>query len=53
MVTADWTYNRCGAALKLEKLHFFLFFSLDFDAAYAKVLASVLEVFAGPADKVQ
>ena len=26
--------------------------TLDFDAAHAKVLATVLEVFAGPADKV-
>ena len=23
VVTADWTYNRCGADHKLEKLHFF------------------------------
>ena len=32
--------------------HLSLDSSLDFDAAHAKVLATVLEVFAGPADKV-
>merc|ERR1719447_898030 len=40
VVTADWTYGSLDS-------------TLDFDAAYAKVLASVLEVFAGPADKVR
>jgi len=38
VVTSDWTYDSLNS-------------TLDFDAAYAKVLASVLEVFAGPADK--
>ena len=42
--------------LSLAQRHICYFFSLDssldFDAAHAKVLATVLEVFAGPADKV-
>ena len=44
------------AMLALAYRHICYFFrldsSLDFDAAHAKVLATVLEVFAGPADKV-
>jgi len=38
IVTADWTYGSLDS-------------TLDFDAAHAKVLATVLEIFAGPADK--
>ena len=45
----------CNAVSRL-KAYICYFFSLDssldFDAAHAKVLATVLEVFAGPADKV-
>lgn len=38
IVTADWSYGRFASGL-------------DYDRAHATVLASVLEVFAGPADK--
>jgi urate oxidase len=38
VVTADWTYGTTNS-------------SLDYDAAHATVQATVLEVFAGPADK--
>ena len=56
VVTADWTYGRFRFSAGIWFTHFLLLSldsTLDFDAAYAKVLASVLEVFAGPADKVR
>ena len=56
IVTADWTYGRWAAPTHqntptgLSSLS--LNSSLDYDSAHAVVEAAVLEVFAGPADKV-
>ena len=52
-MTTRWMMQCCLSPKVIYVCYFFsLDSSLDFDAAHAKVLATVLEVFAGPADKV-
>ena len=49
-----WLHSALKHPPKISHCYFFLSLdsTLDFDAAHAKVLATVLEIFAGPADKV-